>query len=52
MYCKNCGGVMSGDGYTTVLYCEKADVFDEGYEPDTKPVYCNYYEYGVYEEEE
>jgi len=40
--CKNCGGTMIGDGYTTILHCEFAD--EELYrdkEPDTSPVYCN-----------
>ena len=42
MSCKNCGGAMSGDGYTTVLHCEEVDVIGEGYEPDAKPVWCDY----------
>jgi len=42
MHCKDCGGVMAGDGYTTVLHCENVDVIGEGYEPDSKPVFCGY----------
>ncbi len=43
--CKNCGGDMIGDGYTTVFHCENAD-WDSfcDHEPDANPVYCNWSE--------
>lgn len=40
MCCKNCGGDMSGDGYSEVRHCENVDVIGEGYEPDANPVFC------------
>lgn len=41
MTCPNCGGSLSGDGFTDVLHCENVDVIGEGYEPDAAPVYCD-----------
>jgi len=42
MRCPNCGGTITGDGYSTVLHCENVD-FDiwRDYEPDAEPLYCN-----------
>ena len=40
MCCKNCGGDMSGDGYSEVRHCENVDVIGKGYEPDANPVFC------------
>lgn len=41
MYCENCGGMMVGDGYRSVLHCEYAEWDDYAHmEPDAKPVYC------------
>lgn len=39
--CKNCGGKIEGDGYTTPLHCENVflDLFS-GIEPDAKIIYC------------
>lgn len=47
MTCPNCGGCLSGDGFTEVLHCENVDVIGEGYEPDAPPVYCDYVEPSV-----
>ena len=42
MSCKNCGGEMHGDGYTSVRICEYAEEpVDVAYEPDAGPIYCN-----------
>jgi len=52
MTCKNCGGDMSGDGYTTPYCCEtlsivngQLEVEETGttliFEPDCNPVYCS-----------
>ncbi len=38
MSCKNCGGTMHGDGYTSPVVCEYAEV--DTLEPDAGPVYC------------
>jgi len=41
--CKNCGGDMIGDGYTSVIHCEYADEEDYLYSaPDSGPFYCGY----------
>ncbi len=40
MKCKNCGGTMIGDGYTTALHCEFVDLPDS-YEADGAPLYCD-----------
>lgn len=36
--CPNCGGLLLGDGFTTVIHCENADSF--GVEPDAEIVLC------------
>ena len=39
--CKDCGGNMNGDGYTSVMRCE----FHEGPDdvaPDSGPLYCGF----------
>lgn len=41
--CPNCGGDMTGDGYTSVEHCENVEP-DPSLEPDANPVYCNYTE--------
>lgn len=39
--CPECGGVIIGDGCTTVEHCENLDIAEEeGYEPDSGPIYC------------
>ena len=38
MYCHNCGERMIGDGYSVVLHCPNAEVYDV--EPDANPVHC------------
>lgn len=41
MVCKNCGEVMSGDGYKEYLHCPYADSgFDNAPEPDANPIFC------------
>ncbi len=41
--CKECGGDMVGDGYTSVMHCEYADESKyDLHEPDADPVYCDY----------
>jgi len=42
MSCKNCGGTMHGDGYTSPVVCEYAEV--DTLEPDAGPVYCTFEE--------
>lgn len=42
MCCKNCGGDMSGDGYSEVRHCENLDLIGEGYEPDAGPIFCDH----------
>jgi hypothetical protein len=47
--CMNCGGMMEGDGYTSVLHCEYVEEFEYEYlEPDAPPVYCDYPELKPY----
>jgi len=39
--CRNCGGALQGDGFSTVLHCESADPDSyEHHEPDANPVLC------------
>ena len=45
--CRNCGGDMVGDGYTTPYHCEFAEM-PEGTEPDASPVYCDFDEVGAW----
>lgn len=40
MRCRNCGGTMVGDGYTTVYHCEFVDTSGMYLEPDAGPIYC------------
>lgn len=47
MRCINCGEIIEGDGYTSVLYCPNA-LDDEELssqidvsEPDANPIYCS-----------
>jgi hypothetical protein len=43
MNCPDCGGQMTGDGFTVVLHCEEAE--DPRYwdkEPDATPVSCGH----------
>lgn len=43
--CKKCGGMMHGDGYTTVLHCEYVDYESvSDMTPDANPVYCDFEE--------
>ena len=37
--CKDCGGTMVGDGYTTPMHCEYIDC-PEDREADAGPLYC------------
>lgn len=43
MNCKECGGDMVGDGYTSVMYCENVyeSVETDFMAPDEGPVYCS-----------
>lgn len=43
MACPKCGGTIIGDGYTSVIACEFAEI-PEGIEPDAGPIYCDYEE--------
>lgn len=44
-YCVKCGGDLIGDGYTSALRCEFADMDDwEELEADASPVYCDFEE--------
>lgn len=38
--CEACGGLMIGDGYTSVEHCEFSE--PEYMEPDAGPVYCTF----------
>lgn len=40
MRCKNCGGVMIGDGYTEPIRCENVDFDISTFECDCKPIEC------------
>lgn len=41
MYCKDCGEVMEGDGFSVVVHCPNADfLFWYDKEPDASPVHC------------
>ena len=43
--CKNCGGDMIGDGYTSVIHCEYADhELIDLCEPDCSPIFCDFKE--------
>lgn len=45
MSCVKCGGTLVGDGYTLVYRCEFVeDIFEEAYEPDAGPIYCDFKE--------
>ena len=46
--CPNCGGDMTGDGYTSVEHCENVEP-DPSLEPDANPVYCNYSDDDAYQ---
>lgn len=37
--CRDCGGTMTGDGYTLPLVCENHQGADDR-EPDAAPLYC------------
>lgn len=39
--CPHCGGKMHGDGHTTVMHCERADVVLTDVEPDSAPIFCD-----------
>ena len=38
--CKDCGGTLIGDGFTTPIRCEYADI--ECVEPDASVQYCGF----------
>lgn len=42
MTCEICGGDMTGDGYTSVLCCERVEFDPEKitYEADAGPIFC------------
>jgi hypothetical protein len=39
--CPHCGGSMLGDGYTTVMHCERVDLSSVCAEPDSAPIFCD-----------
>jgi hypothetical protein len=39
--CPHCGGSMLGDGYTTVMHCERVDISSVCAEPDSTPILCD-----------
>ena len=43
VYCKDCGGIMEGDGFSVVIHCPNAEYikyYDK--EPDAAPVHCDF----------
>lgn len=42
VYCKDCGEIMEGDGFSVVVHCPNADfLFWYDKEPDAAPVQCD-----------
>lgn len=39
-FCPNCGGLLFGDGFNTLVHCEFVENIEE-YEPDAGPIFCN-----------
>lgn len=39
--CPHCGGSMLGDGYTTVMHCERVDISSVCAEPDSAHIFCD-----------